>query len=662
MKEIPLLTLAAMALLVMLGQPYAASSIVISANVMVVLTQCPFGVAMSMLPAYPFVPEIRVNYTVFATSSCQVQNPYGTFQVFNQVSNVLVYQQPVNVIGNNQFQVSNYLLFSTSNMVNTTYVAVLTLSQVGNVATGSNTFSLLNYANVVITQFSAPQSVSVGAPVSFGVSMQNFGESASSPITLMLSVSGPQSFNAVYPFPALSPGQSSNTVITLTNASAYAGTYDVSAFASYNSLGTPANSPTVTASYSVAAPQQGAGPSPSSGIPANYINLPPGVDITYLPLLLAGPPGRIEQSQLGIRNTGLYVEQVNISVPDLYSGLLGFSTYSFSVSPNETTTVQVFLQPNLTMQTGVYTIPINLSVSYQDGTVANATEYLTFSLYRQNATQPSVSTQMYLINSTGTASGVISIIAPQQSDLTNATLVQWIPASVAPNASDLSFFGLPTSVTLINGTYRVDSYISSLPRNQTIYEYYSIKSASNPQVVLRSQYAFYTVSAPKPGSILKLVGISAPAIVGNTIGDITVSVFYTGTEPAEVDFSMVPPPQVVLQNDTQNVTVVPNQLIMRQFKVTGHPANGTFILQLYIRTEGANLSYGVPIVIAPPAAAFRPLASAAVLPLYFRVAIFIVLIVAVIALLWGHLGGRQKYSRERAGSLIRIKEQIKREE
>ena len=231
---------------------------------------------------------------------------------------------------------------------------------------------------------------------------------------------------------------------------------------------------------------------------------------------------------------------------------------------------------------------------------------------------------------------------------------------MAANLSDLSFYGLPTVITLENGTYKVVSYIGNLPRNQTLYEYYSIKGAIDPQLMLRSQYEFYTLSQTNSSSILRLAGISAPTVTSNSIGIITVSVLYTGTKPANVSFYAVPPPQITLQNYTQNASAVPNELLVKQFKIIGHSSNGTFILQLYIRTLGANLSYGIPILINPPPQ-FKPSQSTPLIPFYLRVAIFIVLIVIVIALLRSRFGGRQTYSSERAGRLVRIKEQIKRE-
>lgn len=658
MKVDQFVTLAALASLLVLAQPFAGSTTQVNASVTVI---CPFGLSLSMLSTYPRVPIISVNYTATATSACAVGNLTGSFKVLNSSSNAIVYQEPVGILGNGHPQLHGSVSFSTSNMANSSYTGLLSLDVGPYTASTQNTFVLLNYANVLITQFSAPQSVGLGAALPFFVSLQNVGQVASSPITLSLHVAGPQPFNTVYVFSALSPGQSSNTTIALANETGVAGSYNATLVATYNSLGQTENSTPATVSYSVTVPQQSIPVSTSTGgLPVNVTNLPPNLVFTYMPLIISGQPGTIEQSQIGLRNTGPLEEQIGLGVPGVYSGLLGLSSYSVSLAPNESTTVQVFLKPNLTLQTGVYTVPINVSVVYQGGGMANITEYITFSLFRQNATQPSISTQMYRINSTGTASGVISIIAPRGRDISNTTLVQWIPASVAANLSDLSFYGLPTVITLENGTYKVVSYIGNLPRNQTLYEYYSIKGAIDPQLMLRSQYEFYTLSQTNSSSILRLAGISAPTVTSNSIGIITVSVLYTGTKPANVSFYAVPPPQITLQNYTQNASAVPNELLVKQFKIIGHSSNGTFILQLYIRTLGANLSYGIPILINPPPQ-FKPSQSTPLIPFYLRVAIFIVLIVIVIALLRSRFGGRQTYSSERAGRLVRIKEQIKRE-
>jgi hypothetical protein len=528
-----------------------------------------------------------------------------------------------------------------------------------------NVFSLVNYANVVITSFSAPASVSVGSPIAFEVHMQNEGEAATNEISLLLSITGPPSFNSVYQIGALSPGQTSNSTINLDNVTGTAGSYTATVTATYNSLGKSENAIFSPITYTVSVPNNNNNNQPAFS-PA-VTPLPPPVTpipllaFTYMPIMISGQPGAATQSQIGFQNNGSSSEQIKLAIGGNFSKILSLSSTSLSLAPNQSGSVQIFFRPNFELSTGVYSIPILVSARYANGGVANGTQYLTFSIYKQSNNQPTVASQIYLTNSSRLADGVISIIAPRNGSIINSTLVEWLPMSVAANASDINFYGLPTNITVVNGTYKISSYISDLPKNQTIYEYYSIRGPTNTQLLLRSQYALYTLSQTSSSNILRLADISAPTVAANSTGTITVSLLYTGTKAAPVSFYLVPPPSITLQNETQNVTALPNQLIVKEFKILRHPTNGTYIFQLYIKTIGANLTYGIPIVITPTGAIYQPKPQATFLPLYVRVAIFIVLIVAILSvLLRGHIGRRQRYSSERAGHLIRIKEQIKR--
>lgn len=663
MKVSQLMTLAAIATLMVLAQPYAANTAQVNGSVTVI---CPFNIYMTVPSTYPRLPSLTANYTVYTTQSCPVENNLaGTFTVRNQTSNAIVYQQPVSVSGNGNSLVNSAVSFSTSNMFNLTYVAYLAFSLSRYNQSTSNTFALVNYANVMIEGFRVPQSVNQGDAVTYAFTLHNVGQAASSAISLSLAISGPQNFNFAYGFPALSPGQSSNSSITLSNVTGTVGTYSVKAVASYNSLGLSENSIPVTAAYSVVSqqnfPSGGGGGATGGGAGGGSGSALPQVSFTYMPLSVAGQQGQIVQSQISLMNTGSLPQQINLNVSSIYSTILGLSAYNLNLLPNQSTTVQVYFKPNLTLSTGVYTVPVLISAVYQDGQKANSTQYLTFSIYKQNNTNPTVATQIYLTNSTKLANGVISIIAPRNASITNATLVQWIPGSVAANISDLNFYGLPTNITLVNGTYKVSSYIGNLPRNQTLYEYYSIRGSTNPQLLLRSQYSIYTLSATQSQDVLKVADISAPTIISNAIGTITVSMLYTGTSAQPISFTMLPPPQITLENYTQNVTALPNELLVRQFKIIKHPDNGTYLFQLYIKTEGANLSYGIPVVITPNNPQ-TPGTGLSFLPTYLRIIIFIALVVAIVWLIRGRIGRGPKYSPERAGRLIRIREQINRGE
>ncbi|MDE1865702.1 MAG: hypothetical protein KGH94_03660 [Candidatus Micrarchaeota archaeon] len=618
---------------------------------------------MGARSVYPRYGTVTVNYTASSTGGCALTPLSGTFRVINESTNKVVYSAGVTIPRTGSQTYTSNITFPTSNMTNTIYIANVMFSAGGFSTSGSNTFALVNYADVVIESFSAPSTATVGSTMSFTISLQNTGDTASGPIALNFSISGPRSYNSLLTLSALSPGQESNTVIILNNVTGVVGTYVALAAITYNSYGSTQSSTSSSLSYTVSQPVS-SGPQPVINPPSSGGTLPPllqipQVNFTYMPLLVSGGRNSTTLSQIGFRNSGNLTEVINLTVDPAYSSLLSLSTDTVNLGPNESVSVQAYFTPGANLPTGVYSIPIYVTARYQGGGTASGTGYLTFSVYSQGGSQPIVASQVALTNNGTVLSGIISIIAPNNQGLRNATLVQWLPLSIAKNISDISVYGLSSNIVIENNSYKISSKIGRLPRSQTIYEYYSIKGPSNPSSLLRSRYAIETLSPESPQEVLRLAGISAPAIVGNTVGTITASVLYTGTSPSNVTFLLVPSPQITVQNETQKALAFPNQLITKQFTITNHPKNGTYILQLYISAAGANLTYGVPVVINPVQPS-NPSSGLPYLPLYVRIGVFIVLIIAVIALFKGR-AIRQRYSPDRAGTLIRMREQIKRE-
>lgn len=658
MRMLNPLTLAAIALF-LLAIPAGASSVQVNATLNVV---CPFTVQINVPQIYPLLPgSLPGNFTARTTAGCSLHSSTGMLTVVNQNNGLVVYTSALSVPQVTGSAYSYNFNIPTSGLTNTVYVANIAFD--ANSVMSSNSFLLVNGANLSITNFTAPSSVTTGASVEFGLYLMNGGELASGPINYTLTLTGPDSFNTVHQLTGLSPSQSSTTFLILTNASASAGTYQATAFITYNTFGSISATTHSTISYTVTNPTSSSPPtSPGGGGGGSGGGLAassplPQVSFTYLPLLTSGVQDQVTQSQLCMKDTGTTGVQIGLEVDQAYSNLLGLSASTLSLSPGQSACDEAYFKPSANVSTGIYTIPIHLSAAYQNGKVLNSTSYLTFSVYTLGAGRPIVASQVSLTANGTVASGIISITAPDSNPIDNATLVQWLPLSVARNISDITFYGLTNNITIQNNSYRIGSKISNLPAGQTLYEYYSIEEPTNLQQLVRSQYELYTLTPPRSQSILRLVSISAPQITGAN-GIINVSVLYTGTSAGNMTLSIVAPPQIKLQNVTQTVPVLPNQLVEREFKVVSHPKNGTYLLQLLINVENANLTYGVPIVVGQSAT--QPTPAIPYLPLFVRVGILLVLIVALVLLLRGRIG-RQRYSSERAGHLIRIREQMRRE-
>ena len=623
---------------------------------------CPFSLTTSTRAAYPLGSNAVGNYTLRTLAACSIPGVEGLLTVTNQ-SNHLMFSEnvPSGPVGNSPttlpFTIPSY------SFPNGTYTAKVNFTYVNTENASFSRFLMLSIANVVVEAFSvSPTSLITGSPVGFTAQLKNTGKYASGNMVLYLNITGPSTFSFTYPLNALSPGQNQTATILLSNVSGSAGTYTANAYVKYIANGTTYTSASRTVSYTISAPLISVGGPPKR---PSIVNIP-NLFLTAVPFYTTLLEGQSSIGQLGLLSTASAPEYANLSFPSSYSGMINLSARSVYLYPGESESLSVLLAARQGTQPGAYTIPVNITVSAVGGISESQVEYLTMIVYPSNFTLLPLSLQVDLLNNSRTASGTITVRVPPNST-GNSTLMTFIPIDAVRNVSLISAFGLPHNITTRNGRYVISWFLGAFRGSTTAYAYYTLNNLTDQQALFSTQSIYVQPSQPTPQSLIKVFSINIPTFYADTNGSITVDALYTGTSVQKVSLSVTAPPGTVVSNPSYVVNASPNQLIVARFAVNPGSGTGTQLLDLYVNTNGANLTYTIPVLVLartspPPSTTTVPQGYLSQYILQRIDVIFILALVAAALLVFSIARRRPRYSRERSEKLIRIRERIKNEQ
>ncbi|MCL4389634.1 hypothetical protein M1397_03445 [Candidatus Marsarchaeota archaeon] len=600
-------------LLAMLTLPlmtYGGSAANITANVNV---PCPFGVALNLQSTYVKSNFINTNYTVKALEGCSISTATGNFTVSAQLSGKVVYAASVSSGPISQTPLTVPLSFNTVNLVNSTYVGKLTLQAFGFSNTSSVLFTLLKGANVTIRNMSiTPQSVNTGSPITIKADVYNDGQLSATNMTSNITINGPISASYTYSVPSLLPSQSENISIQIPNAGSSAGSYTAYMKIIYNSNGFYYNSNTRNATYTVTSPptppSPSPAPSPSSGPPPISVTPVPGIAIQSIPAFVSATAGQGLTSQLTFSSSALaQPTQITLSVPANFSSLITLSSRTLTLPPGGSITALITFKTTQSTLPGTYVIPLTINATPLGAADPTQTEYLTFVVYStKNPLQ--ILGQLYIQNSSALATGVIQVGNSGNSSIVNGTLVTMLPLLSASNSSSIVAYGLPNNITETQNGYQITWHISKLPAGQIIYAYYNVKNPNSVSLLLHAQNVFSVPSPALPTAIFKSASLSAPTFYSNSTNHIETSVFYTGTNPTNVNFVLTGPSIADILNPFQFTSATPNQYLQKEFNISVGNYTGTLLFYLTIYNGQYNQTYQLPVVVLqkPPSAAILP--------------------------------------------------------
>ncbi len=644
------------------GTAYATGSSNLSATVSVV---CPFKIAFNVSPAYAKTGNILMNYTMFTTEPCNISNMSGKFTITNAATGSVVYSEALFAQNTTELRRTYNLSVSTAGMSNTSYIANVTFSTFKENVSTIAKFTLYNPPAINITGISvSPHSILYGSPLGVYISLTNKGQFSSGPIMLHVSLSGSIVTSGNYLEQPLGPGQNETVFLSIPNTPASIGTGTASVYATYRANNVNYTSNTASATYAVLAIQPK--PIPKPTVP---ITVMPQFSIASFPLSVSLPIGGSSVGTIGISDVATAPEYVSLSI-GAYSSMAALSTNTLYLLPGKTAYASVLYKVNSTALPGTYVIPISISAAVANASTASATEYSTLNVYAVNRTKAMMENQLDLYNSTGSVSGTVEVFSPSNASANNIIVKVSLPAGIVSSIDQLHLYGAPGNVTVENGIYTLNWYISKLQANSSTNVYYSISNPLSIVPLQEIQSELSTVSVPTPSSILRIVSTYVPTLYTNSTANMTIYALYTGAYPGIVYVSATPPIGIRVYNSTQAIDASPNQLLHIIFPLAAGSSPGTSLVQLYMQAQGYNYTYQFPLVVMPKPAISttstttipQKVVKPAVNMLF--VYVFVGFIILAFALLTGyrrHAAG-PRYSRYRADKLKMMREQIKRSE
>jgi hypothetical protein len=628
---------------------------------------CPFYISENALPIYTLGNYITLNYTIFTEAECTITDMPGSFVLQYLSNGVEVLSNALVTTATQTATLYNLPTINSLTLSPDNYAAIVSFSTSGSSGEDTRDFALVSPANIIVTDFTvSPSQVSVGLPVTFTVNLLNDGQLASDAIGVNLIITGPQSFDFNEIVSSLSPSQSEQASFVLSDVTGTAGSYTVSAFATFTSSSGVRQSNEMTATYSVSSPvtTSPVTPTPSPGpVPVAPVVALPQLEFTQVPFFSSLVLGSTLLSSIGIKNIIGVPETAILTIPQQLSSIFSLSAHSIYLVPNESLQVQLVFNSSSVNQSGVYVIPISIGLKALNGSQINSTQYMVYDV-EKGSYNVSLYNQVYLSQSSATVTTML--VGARNTSLTNATLVTMLPSSVVGSATQIKTYGLPATVTPVSGGQNINWLVPYLPAGKTITLSYTITNPTNIGLLSYVQSLLTVPSQVTPASILRVVSLQAPTFYTNSTNRITVGALYTGTSQQKVRFTLTTTGAVEILNSVQLVNATPNQLLQQNFTVIVHNTTGTVLFELNIGTPNASVSYSLPVLVLarrlvaaqttttiPPTVISRSITKYA--PLALGVAALIVIVMMVRG-----TRKRPRYNAEREKELIRIREQIKR--
>ncbi len=661
MKVPASLALALLFLLAQFGIAFGANG---SINA-TVLVQCPFALKLNMHPVYVRLPGQGANFSIYTTVNCPIPSMSGNFYILSS-NNTILYSLPINASAGMVPKLYNFS-FNPSNIVAGTYNAKLSFTYYNFTNYSYGTFMLGNPTNISIVNFSTSNTITRFSSQYFRISLKNTGSFAvANGIAIRILTTGPYTSSLVLPMKySLSPSQFLNLTVAMYNSTLFPGTYNALLNVTYPINGTGSKfyrSVYKMINYTVVPPP----PSPPKPMPVP-VSPTPEFYLSSFPFLISLISGGSSTSVIDIKSNSNVTEYFNITIPFEYRQFAQLSAASIAIAPHQSIGITaLFMAPKIA-QPGQYVIPINITAHIANS-IAQETLYTTLSI--MNSTVPSALPSISLTNNTHAAIGSVIISNPTGSNLTNIDVKTMLPLSITPNMSMIKPYGLPYSISMSNNSYVTTWYVSSLPRYSSAYAYFSISNITSQMLLTHLETIFAVPSVPTPSSILKIIDIETPSPYVNETALLKVTAFYTGTAGQRISIYVLAPPGVTVYNSSQYINATPNMAFTKTFPIISSNV-GTVMLSLYISTQGANMSYSIPmLVLAKPIATTIPTTTIPPPParisnkalVQYGIFGVSILIFAIVIIAAAKSQKKPKYNPERAEKLKEIREIMKRSE
>lgn len=634
----------------------------LSANATVI---CPFNITANPSNAnHTYIkPEaVSITYRVSTTVNCSIASMPGHLNLSIMGNTAAFASHALNVTNvsntpvHGSFQLASNSIPSGNITVNVSFSTFHFYNY-------SNThFELLSPANMLIANFSAT-SVSVGSPEQFTLGLSNKGNFSAENVSISIKITGPRNFSLDYAIGNFTPYPTSKVYQFVTsNLTSQQGLYNASAYLSYESSGKNRTSPYFNISYFVSPP-------PSHHVAPKKIHVIPqipNVDIISMPLYIGLVPNTTYTELIGVKNSGNATEILNVSLPSYFSNLFMLSASSISLLPGQSAYIQISPALPTLKAPGIYDVPVNISASIKNRTFSTS-QIVSYIIY-SNLSKPDIGYSIISTNNTRNATATISIQNPFNKSAVGVVAQTFIPALLVNNTSDIIAYGLPSSITYLNGEYKISWQLPNMPPHSTIYGYIKLLNVSDPYLLYNIQNSLLSQIYMQP-NLLRIVSASAPSLKVNQSGNVTVDLLYTGPSITELSALLTGPKSLNIEPSITDY-LYPGELITENFSIKPEES-GTIITTFFGSVPGQNVSASIPIIVAPiPLAPAAPKITGIAAISYFIhselmsypfLLYIIPLIIILLALAGAYMvyRGRPKYRKGREIAIRSLQEKIK---
>ena len=638
-----------------------AASLSVNATVI-----CPFNVtAKPGNSNYTYVkPQgINITYNVSATADCSIASMRGHLNLSVEGNTAAFASYALNVTNISSTPVHGSFQLDSNSIPSGNIKANVSFSTFHFYNYNNTHFELLSPANMLIANFSAT-SVSVGSPEQFTLGLFNKGNFSAENVSIRIKITGPRNFSLDYAIGNFTPYPTSKVYqFVALNLTSQQGLYNASAYLSYESAGKNRTSPYFNISYFVSPP-------PSHHvIPPKIHVIPqiPNVDIISMPLYVGLVPNATYTELIGVKNSGNATEILNVSLPSYFSNLFMLSASSISLLPGQSAYIQISPAPPTLKSPGIYDVPVNISASIKNRTFS-ASQIVSYIIY-SNLSKPDIGYSIISTNNTRNATATISIQNPFNKSTTGVVAQTFIPALLVNNTSDIMAYGLPSSITYLNGEYKISWQLPNMPPHSTVYGYIKLVNVSDPYLLYNIQNSLLSQIYTQP-NLLRIVSASAPALKVNQSGNVTVDLLYTGPSIIKLSALLTGPKSLNITEPSRTDDLYPGELITENFSIKPEKS-GTITTTFFGSVPDQNVSASIPIIVAPIslAPALPKITGIAAISYFIHgelmsypfLLYLIPLIIILLALAGAYMvyRGRPKYRKDREIALRSLQEKIK---
>jgi hypothetical protein len=578
---------------------------------------CGFALNVSSGSPYYVVPQkITIYYTLKSFGGCS-PSATGTISLSSASTGEVYASIPVNITSIISTPVTRVVYANSSGAPEgpNLAIALINTGTISNLSSAS--FDVLQTANLSIrnTSMNAGNVVRVGSPLYVTTRVLNNAFITAYNATLNLEITAPDLsvYRLVQPVGKIRLFQNLSTVLNPGTGAIpmlqgkYLMAENVSFFSNYSSGKVSYSSGLLHSNTSaftyVAYLNKNSGYNISSGYPPPVPQVGPAVvnSFPYYTDFLSA--AQFNMSDIAFYNSAPYPITVNLSATNFTLGMMAFTHNSISLQPNQQGSTHVIFAPVKNMNFSTYIFPINVSVSWMNGTASKQLDAILVPQYVGSAL--GVLSRVTMLNGNRSADTQLTVFNPTNVTNYGLSLYASLNSSLTGSSNNIAPSGPITSIPSSKGAYALVWSLGNLQGHSSTQVSYNTSNIIAPAYLV-DPLTFLTSTTQSNLTALSILGITVPkqGYTNNTY-NISVSAIYTGTNATAINFTLTSTGDGKVLNPKQSFTVTPYSTVYASFvvKTGAYPGNETFSLNSpgvsTVPTQHLTLSVALPPVQIP---------------------------------------------------------------